>query len=178
MRMLDLFAGLGGASAAMVERGWDVVTVDIDPSFGCSVTADVLTWTPPADLGPFDLVWASPPCTEFTRDFLPWLRGRFPPPSLDLVRSAIRIIGDTSPRWWAIENVRGAIRHIKPVLGRPIQVGQAMIWGNLPSLGRVMVAPHKERLSSRKRAERSKIPYPISLATCVACENAANTVGV
>lgn len=42
LRMLDLFAGLGGASAAMCERGWDVVTVDADPAFGCTHTANLL----------------------------------------------------------------------------------------------------------------------------------------
>ena len=166
--MLDLFAGLGGASAAMVSRGWDVVTVDVDPAFGCTHTADLTTWS---HTGPTPhLVWASPPCTEFSRDHLPWLRGRYPPPSLDLVRSAIRIIGEVDPEWWVIENVRGAIRWFRPLLGPPIQVGQAFLWGRFPSLGRVKVTPHKQRLSSTRRAERSKIPYPISLALAKACE--------
>ena len=33
MLMLDLCCGLGGASRAMRERGWEVVTVDIVPEF-------------------------------------------------------------------------------------------------------------------------------------------------
>lgn len=31
--MLDLCAGLGGASAAMRERGWRVITLDADPAY-------------------------------------------------------------------------------------------------------------------------------------------------
>lgn len=166
MLMLDLFAGLGGASAAMKGRGWDVVTVDADPAFGCTHTADLTSWH---YRGPTPhLVWASPPCTEFSRSFLPWLRGKYPPPSLDLVKAAIRIIDEIDPTWWVIENVRGAIKWLKPLLGPPIQVGQAMLWGRFPPLGKVTVKPHKERLSSKRRAERSAIPYPISEAK--ACE--------
>ena len=43
--MLDLFAGLGGASEAMRRRGWEVVTVDNDPVFNCTVTADLAEWS-------------------------------------------------------------------------------------------------------------------------------------
>lgn len=170
MRMLDLFSGLGGASAAMLKRGWDVVTVDVDPAFGCTYTADLTSWQPPAELAGCHLVWASPPCTEFSRSFLPWLRGKFPPPSLDLVRAAVRIIEEVDPVWWVIENVRGASSWLKPLLGQPVQVGQAFLWGRFPELGRVKVKPHKQRLSSTRRAERSAIPYPISEALARACE--------
>lgn len=177
MRMLDLFAGLGGASAAMRDRGWDVVTVDADERFGCTHAADLTTWVPPAELvGTTELVWASPPCTEFSRDHLPWLRGKFPPPSLDLMFAARRIIETVRPVWWVVENVRGAVRHFAPHLGQCRQVGQAFLWGFFPDLGRVKVKAHKERLSSTRRAERSMIPYPISLALARACESSLLTV--
>ena len=45
MLMLDLGSGLGGASLAMKKRGWNVVTMDIDPRFGTDVVADMLTWS-------------------------------------------------------------------------------------------------------------------------------------
>jgi hypothetical protein len=170
-RMLDLFAGLGGASAAMRDRGWDVVTVDADPSFGCTITADLLTWEPPAELGSFDLVWASPPCQEFSRWGMPWLRKKNPPqPSLALARASLRIIRHVAPSWWVIENVRGASSFLRPLLGEPRMYGAAMLWGQFPDLGRVRVRPHKERLSSTQVSERSAIPYPISLALAKACE--------
>ena len=37
MRMLDICAGLGGASQVMRARGWDVVTLDYDPAFECDI---------------------------------------------------------------------------------------------------------------------------------------------
>lgn len=170
LRMLDLFAGLGGASAAMRARGWDVVTVDIDPDFGCTYTADLETWS--YDGPSVDLVWASPPCTEFSRSHLPWLAGKYPPPSLDLARASLRIIGECNPIWWIVENVRGAARWLTPLFGHsPRQLGQAFLWGKFPHPGKVLVRPHKQCLSSKKRKERSMIPYEISLAIAVACES-------
>src|SRR5688500_15421118 len=41
---LDLCCGLGGASSAWRDRGWDVTTLDADPRFDADVTADVRTW--------------------------------------------------------------------------------------------------------------------------------------
>lgn len=69
MLMLDLCCGLGGASKAMKERGWDVITVDIDPEFNPTIVADLRTFH---YSGPRpDLVWASPPCTEFSKYSMP-----------------------------------------------------------------------------------------------------------
>lgn len=175
--MLDLFSGLGGASAAMKDRGWDVVTVDVEPRFNCTYTADLLTWEPPADLGAFDLVWASPPCQEFSRWGMPWLRAKNPPPpSLALLEAALRVIRRCDPDWWVVENVRGASSFFRPLLGEPRMYGAAFLWGRFPDLGTVEVPPHKERLSSTRRAERSKVPYPISLAMAKACERAGRTL--
>lgn len=170
MRMLDLFSGLGGASQAMRQRGWDVVSVDADPAFNCTITADLTSWTP-AGLGAFDLVWASPPCTEFSRDHLPWLRGKYPPPCLDLVRAALRIIAAVRPTFWVVENVRGAIRWFRPLLG-PVrqQLGPLFLWGDFPRLD-VVVKPWKQTLSSPSRAERAMVPAAVSAALAVACES-------
>lgn len=170
MLMLDLFAGLGGASEAQRKRGWDVVTVDVDPAFNSAVTADLTSWS--WDGPSPHLVWASPPCQEFSRHGMPWLRKKNPPPpSMHLLWAARRIIEECDPVWWVVENVRGAIPFFRPLLGDPIQVGAAFLWGRFPDLGRVRVKPHKERLSSTQRAERSRIPYAISEALALACES-------
>lgn len=109
---------------------------------------------------------------------MPWLRGKFPPPSLDLATAARRIIGEVNPVWWCVENVCGAVKWLTPLLGcEPRKYGQAFLWGTFPDLGRISVRPHKERLSSRRRAERSKIPYEISLAMARACEGTIFVLG-
>lgn len=168
MQMLDLFAGLGGASQAMRERGWDVVTVDNDPRFGCTHTADLSTWS--YDGPAIDLVWASPPCTEFSRESMPWCRtGKAP--GLELVHAARRIIAEVAPTWWVIENVRGATKYLNPIMGEPKQShGPFFLWGQFPAF-RCRVLPFKEKLSSKQRAERAKVPAGLSRALAIACES-------
>jgi hypothetical protein len=166
MRMLDLFAGLGGASAAMSARGWEVVTVDNEPKFDCTHTADLTRWHYAGP--PVDLVWASPPCTEFSRESMPWCRTGAVP-SLDLVNAARRIIAEVKPTWWVVENVRGARKHVSPSLGEPQIYGPFFLWGTFPTF-RCRVRGFKERLSSTARARRAKVPYALSLALAVACE--------
>jgi site-specific DNA-cytosine methylase len=168
--MLDLFAGLGGASCAMRERGWDVVTVDNDPRFGCTHTADLAIW---AYTGPRpDLVWASPPCTEFSRESMPWCRTGNAP-SVELAKAAQRIISQADPDWWVIENVRGAVKWLTPFMGAPkASYGPFFLWGSFPPF-RATVRPFKEKLSSRQRAERAKVPECLSIALAEAVEGAS-----
>ena len=67
-RLLELFSGTGSVGAALKEIGWDVVSLDIDPKFAPTIVADIMDWDhtayPP---GHFDVVWASCPCTEYSR---------------------------------------------------------------------------------------------------------------
>lgn len=169
MIMLDLCAGLGGASQAMRDRGWDVVTLDNDPRFGCDITADVRAWewhgpTP-------DLIWLSDPCTEFSRESMPWCKTGAVP-DLSIVLAGLRIIQAARPRYWVRENVRGSMRWVRPFLGQPREIhGPFYLWGHFPSLGTPRLRGRKkESYSSKQQAERAKIPYAISEALAVAIE--------
>lgn len=68
LRVLDLYAGLHGWGSAFAARGHEVVSLDIDPKFNCTITADILEVSPAVlDLyGPFDVILASPPCEAFS----------------------------------------------------------------------------------------------------------------
>lgn len=74
--MIDLFAGLGGASAPFRAAGWEVVRVELDGQFEAEVHADVAAWSWTGRRP--TLVWASPPCTEFSRESMPWCRSKPP----------------------------------------------------------------------------------------------------
>lgn len=165
--MLDLCCGRKGASAAMRDRGWALVTVDIDSKFEPDIVADVRSWSwwgrrP-------DLVWASPPCDEFSREFMPWSRtGKAP--DLSIVEGCQRIIRECNPRYWIIENTRGAV----PYLGKPASVlNPYYLWGFFPWLlkGKHEYR-HKELLPSTAKAERARIPYELSAMIAMAIEHA------
>lgn len=156
--MIDLFSGLGGASQEMRRRGWEFVRVELDEQFEAEWHGDVreFTWTGRRP----DLVWASPPCTEFTRWALPWIDA--PKPSLDLVCAGKSFIDRCQPRFWVLENVRGSVPFIDPICGRfRMSAGPFFLWGNFPAF-RCRVKPFKERLSGRQRAERAKVPAVVS----------------
>jgi site-specific DNA-cytosine methylase len=66
MRVLDLFSGLGGWSAAFKERGHEVLTLDIEPKFKPDICKDILEVNSIDELGQFDVILASPPCEVFS----------------------------------------------------------------------------------------------------------------
>lgn len=168
--MLDIFAGLGGASQAMVARGWEVVTVDNEPLFGCTHTCDVRLFTWPGRRP--DLVWLSPPCTEFSRESMPWCR-RGQAPDLSLTRAALDLVRDINPRYWVLENVRGAVPWFAQLgLGAPRAiVGPFYLWGYFPLLPpRIPKGKGKESIPGRRPDLRAKVPGALSHALAVAVE--------
>jgi hypothetical protein len=166
MRMLDLFSGSGSASRAAAVRGWDVVRIDLSPGAAADVRADLATWQPPSGEA-FDLVWASPPCTQLSTAS----RVRNVEAGLVLVRAAVRIIRAVRPRWWVLENVHGATRAIGGILGPPVATyGSFYLWGVFPPF-EAAVGRTKTKLSGRRRAERrAAIPWAISEGLARACE--------
>lgn len=173
--MLDLFAGMGGASRAMREAGWTVITVDNDPQFNPDILADITTfhYTGPKP----DLVWASPPCTEFSRYSLPasWKcnKGGKKEPDMCLTLAAKRVIEEIDPKWWIVENVRGARPFYEKVFGPCVKIcGSRYLWGKFPicdpapGYGKEKLPPSRDRA-----ALRAIIPEQISRALCIACES-------
>src|SRR5262245_44318730 len=143
--MLDLFAGIGWASRAMRERGWQVITVDNNPAFCPTTVEDVHLYS---YRGPQpDLVWASPPCEEFSHKTLPWLMSRnlIRTPSMSLIESAIRVISEIRPTFWVIENVKGSIPYLRNILGTPAaSYPPVFLWRSFPDLGALPVVVRME----------------------------------
>jgi hypothetical protein len=163
--MLDLFSGLGGANQAMRDHGWRVISVELKERFKPTVVADVRHL--PLQPFPVDLLWASVPCTEYARESMPWCRKGIEPDH-SLYLATRQVIAEWAPRFWAIENVRGAARY----WGRPsYRFGPVYIWTNLPMLGRVKVGGYKERLSGSRSDLRSLTPYQVSEAIAAAVES-------
>jgi hypothetical protein len=171
--ILDLGSGLKGASEAMRKRGWSVITVDINPDYAPDIVADLRDWSYSGRRP--DLVWASPPCDEFAK-FGMWCWydvNKLPEPDLSLILACKRIIDECKPRFWIIENVKGARQWLVPILGEPRIYSPYYLWGFFPQLGyigRDQWGPKTKKLSSTAKAERAKIPYSLSLAIAIAIE--------
>lgn len=122
---LDLFAGLGGFSAAFEDAdGWDVVTVEINEEQDPDICADILDLRP-ADLPNADVILASPPCTTFSKACPAskyWDPGTKTPnhpktrEHIALTFHAVGLIRALSPDYWFLENPIGRMRWM---LGRP-----------------------------------------------------------
>ena len=118
MRILDLFSGLGGATAPWIDRGHEVVTVDRDERFDSTIHADVMGLnTACLDLeGPYDFIWASPPCQAFSVMTISqcWTPDGRPKESarkaLALVSHTLELITELDPRAWLMENPVGMLR--------------------------------------------------------------------
>ena len=67
-RLLELFCGTKSIGRAFEAAGWEVVSLDIVSKFEPTILCDIRSWDYALfPLGHFDMVWASPVCTEYSR---------------------------------------------------------------------------------------------------------------
>lgn len=126
-RLLDLFAGEGGAAAGYIAAGWDVTGVDLNPRVGrrypgAFVAGDALAYL--ATHGrEYDAIHASPPCQGYTIATAgnPAARAKY-----QRLIAATRELLILTGRPWVIENVEQARSQMRePVLlcGRMFGLG-------------------------------------------------------
>ena len=105
-RALDLFCGRKSAGRVLEKNGYQVVSLDLDPSRCPTICCDILDWDfwnayPPEY---FDIIAASPPCTEYSMA----MRSR--PRNLEkadeIVKCTLEVIQYFAPRLWWIETPR------------------------------------------------------------------------
>ena len=143
MRLLELFSGTGSIGQAFQAKGWEVISLDILP--GATINEDILSWDhtifPP---GHFDFIWASPPCTEYSK-----ARARAKLPrdyalADAIVRRALDILDNFLPGFVAIGKSgdglfeKSAVHEKNPMAGREFcRYGypykkQTILWGIFP----------------------------------------------
>ena len=135
---IDLFCGLFGWGAGFVADGYhvvgfDVVRVGAVPS-GCElVLQDVLTLDGRQFRGAACIV-ASPPCQEFSRWDIPRSRARNPPPPDLTLALACKRIRQEAGVPMVIENVRGSLPGLEPLLGPARSYGAFWLYGDVPAI--------------------------------------------
>lgn len=159
LRILDLFSGLGGFSQPFIDRGHEVVTVDIEPKFKPSVVADIRNLSSQSLplAGEWDVVLASPPCQAFSiaavyRHYKGHIPDQHVSHGLGLVACTLRLIAEFKPRYWVMENPCGMLRTF---IGKPRETiyqcsfgapwkKPTDLWGVWPGVLKRPCAPHQK----------------------------------
>lgn len=124
---LELFSGSGHIAAAASSRGFETLTVDIEPKFKPDICLDICNLRRSLLPGRVDVIWASIPCTVYSvlnlanhweKQSIGYRRYWYTPATPD-ARSALRILDATcrlikklKPTYYFLENPRGALRHL------------------------------------------------------------------
>jgi len=141
LKILELFCGLGGWSKGFHDIFPDAEFYGIDiKDYGYPynfIKADLNDWEPDQY---YDVVLASPPCTEFSIA-KKWAWGTQDERiGLDLIWRAFYLIEKIKPKFWIIENVKG----LADFLPEPDEIVSynrhkngkaAYLWSNIGKLG-------------------------------------------
>ena len=100
-RLLELFSGTGSVGKVAKEMGYTVLSLDRDME--ADLKLDIRNWDY-TKLQPriFDVIWASPPCTEYSRAKSRGIRDI--DGSNEIVKLTLDIINYFQPKYWILEN--------------------------------------------------------------------------
>ena len=98
--------------------GWEVIDVDRDGRFGAEVQVDILTWDymNAYTRGYFDVIWASPDCTQYSIARTTAKTPRDLEGADRLVAKCREIIDYFEPNVWFIENPDTGLLKTRPVV--------------------------------------------------------------
>ena len=108
MLLLELFSGTCSVGRVAKNFGYTVISLDLKNADICS---DILEWDyTEYPTGMFHFIWASPPCTEYSRAKTTGVRKI--EEANKIVKKTIEIINYFNPRRWVIENPQtGLLKH-------------------------------------------------------------------
>ena len=112
---LDLFSGTGSTTRVLEGYGYTVTTLDNDPRYRPTICGSILEWEYKA-FAPnhFDLITASPPCTEFSQ--AKTIGSRDVESAMELIEKTLEIISYFQPRRWWIETPRYGLLSKHPIM--------------------------------------------------------------
>ena len=103
MRLLELFSGTGSVRKAVGTRFNEIVSIDILQKFKPTEVTNILDWDyRKYPTGHFDVIWASPPCTQYSKAKTQGMRDI--EGANAIVKRTLEIIEYFKPRLWFMEN--------------------------------------------------------------------------
>ena len=115
MRLLELFAGTGSVGKVAKSLGWDVTILDLDFRTKPDIVADIMHWDYKAYApGQFDMIWASPPCTEYSTAKTVGERDLNKADSI--VKHLLHILHYLQPKFYIIENPQTGMLKDRPFM--------------------------------------------------------------
>ena len=108
MRLLELFSGTGSVGNVAKRFGYEVVSLDLK---GADINTNILNWDfKEYHIGYFDVIWASPPCTEYS--VAKTVGERKIEEANEIVLMTLEIIEYLDPKHFIIENPQtGLLKH-------------------------------------------------------------------
>ena len=100
MKLLELFSGTGSVGNVAKTLGWEVVSLDLK---NADINEDILEWDyKKYEPNYFDMVWSSPPCTEYS--MAKTTAPRNIPKANEVVIRTLDIINYLNPTYFVLEN--------------------------------------------------------------------------
>jgi len=160
LKVLDLFCGNGGFSQAF--KGHDITGIDLKKCKefqGKFIQANLEDYIP-EDY--YDVILASPPCTEFSIAKKIGWGNQNEMKGLDLVYRAFNIIQTLKPKWYCVENVSGLNKILYPCNYKIHKKNKKRwcLWTNIT----IGFFDYDYTWSHADKKHRDKIPYAISHA--------------
>ncbi len=196
MKILELFSGTESFSKVARARGHETFTIDNNPKHKPDWCVDIMKVKKDDVLKKFgqpDMVWASPPCENFSILCHKHWENRRPKEetrkSISLLGHTINLILNLFPRFWILENPRGRLRW---VLGKPFNtvfygaynhpcLKPTDLWGYFPKIkwkfkptAKLIGFKNWHQKGINKTILRAIVPKDLCLEIIKACEKGLN----
>ena len=143
MKCLELFCGSKSFGKCCIDLGYDVISLDIEEQFKPTHLCNILSFDyKQYDTDYFDIIWASPPCTEYSKAKTRGVRDI--EGANEIVLKTIEIINYFKCKEWFIENPQTSLLKKQPFMNKFKFVDGDYCMYGLPYRKRTRIWTNKE----------------------------------